>query len=442
MVSTSEALIAVSDSILNSFTSLSKLEYNKKGRVYRYVNNDFQRIREEDKHLVIYPQDLSMNMAQISAFNILSNISDGRILETFPDFCCAILGIAKQLEVNNWYEIENTSVVNYQNCKFDPLECKDECEAWLNEHTVTDDHISAGIDLMICSKLNFLHTDHHIGTKIEGYYMKHYLSKFNQQDEFNKDNEENEDEAFSSEDILHSSDVLVALKSFVHWGNIKGILYKLDVPNINISEELRHSFADFPDPSPELKLSVYDRYPSGTSKYSLIRKSIDILGDWHYSKLIPFPPSSDQDIQLNWLYELCHDIEKNPLKYHLRSLSKSLYIDPINLNELSQMYSQQCKTLLSLVSILLNTFIDMDTGGEYLLNNSKIPKFDDKFVSNNRIFYDKLIEIRELIQSYETKGWDKDDIVLRLQGNKDLIGESTLFDKVMEMREKFIDDYE
>ena len=50
---------------------------------------------------------------------------------------------------------------------------------------------------------------------------------------------------------------------------------------------MKKCFDNFPDPMEELKLNVYDRYPSGTSKYSLIRKSIDILADWEFSKLIP-----------------------------------------------------------------------------------------------------------------------------------------------------------
>ena len=57
-----------------------------------------------------------------------------------------------------------------------------------------------GVNLMIASKLNFLHTDHHIGTKLEGYYMKYFI------------------ESYYGEEALLSHDVLVALKSCVHWG--------------------------------------------------------------------------------------------------------------------------------------------------------------------------------------------------------------------------------
>ena len=55
----------------------------------------------------------------------------------------------------------------------------------------------------------------------------------------------------------------------------------------------------------ELKINVYDRYPSGTSKYSLVKKSLEILSDWSFSKLVPC------DLDLDWLFEVCNDIETN-----------------------------------------------------------------------------------------------------------------------------------
>jgi hypothetical protein len=233
----------------------------------------------------------------------------------------------------------------------------------------------------------------------------------------------------------------VALKSFVHWGNIKGILYKLDVPHVNIDDKLANSFVSFPEPMEELKLSVYDRYPSGTSKYSLIRKSIDILGDWQYSQLIPYPQiesgESDDDFNLQWLYELCHDIEHDPIKYHLRSASKGLCTEPVNLTELSSQHHNLIKSLLNLISIIINLFDE--TGGEFLLQNSKIPKLTNELIAKYHDYYDKLEKIQQSITGYEAKGWSPEDIVIRL---KTANGEASLFDKVMEMREKYIDDYE
>lgn len=424
-VSTSEALIQILDLILNSIDDLNKVEYNKKGRKYRFVNNTFQRIREEDKHLVICPEKPEMDLATISSFFILYNINQGDILNKFPDFCLAIIGVAKQLELNQWYEEENSSVIHYKNSKYNPLVVRDIALDYATQ--VEPKHITMGLNLLMCSKLNFLHTDHHIGTKLEGYYMKHFINEY-----------------FGPEALV-SQDVLVALKSFVHWGNIKGILYKLDVPNVKVSDKCKENFSKFPEPMEDLKTSVYDRYPSGTSKYSLIRKSIDILGDWTYSKLIPYPKQenldseeeSGHDYSLEWLYELCHNIEKNPIKYHLRLSTKALCEDPINLGELLTKYSPNLKSLLELISLIINVF--NETGGEFLLQNSKIPKFTEELVKKNQVYYDRLVDIHGQIDSYEKKGWELDDIILRLSG--ELRGYS-IFDKVMLMREKYIDDYE
>lgn len=413
MICTADALVAISDTILNSIDELNKVEYNKKGRKYKFVNNNFQRVREEEKHLIIFPDDLSAKMGVILAYNILKNINGGEILGSFPDLCRSIIGVANRLEVNKWYEEENSSVVNYKNSKFDPLVDKESALKYFKG--VTDDHVRMGLDIMISSKLNFLHTDHHIGIKLDCQYIKHYVTKH-----------------FGSE-AANNPDVLVALKSFVHWGNIKGILYKLDVPNIKMSGELKSAFDKFPDPPIELKDSVYDRYPSGTSQYSLMRKAIDILGDYKYAKLIPYPTGPSFD--LDWLFSLCSDIESNPIKYHLRSTKKGLCEDPINLNELAQQHASQIKGLFTLISLVLNTFDN--TGGEFLLQNSKIPKLDDQLIDRYTEYYDSICEVNEKIKSYELKDWDPSDIVLRL-----LKSEISIFDAVMEMRSKYIEDYE
>lgn len=417
MVSASDALIEYADLILNSIEELKILEYNEKGRKYRLVNNNFQRIREEDKHLIINPDDLSQKLGLISSFYILYNIDQGEMFELYPDFCLSIIGVAHELEKNQWYEEENSSVIHIKNAKYNPLIIQDLAFDFVEKNPITPIHIEMGLNLLICSKLNFLHTDHHIGTNVEGHYMKYFIKEY------------------YGEQLLSSPEVLVALKSFVHWGNIKGILHKLNVPNINLSESQLKNFSNFPDPVEELKLSVYDRYPSGTSKYSLIRKSIDILGEWKYSKLIPYPKSDQFD--LYWLYELCHDIEKDPIKYHLRSSSKNLSNNPVNLGELNSRLSTKIASLLTFISIVFNIF--EKTGGGFLLQNSKIPKLTSKLIDENLEFYNQLQKIQENIFTYESKGWESDDIIVRLSSNT---GNNSLFDEVMRMREIYIDDYE
>ncbi|EER31323.1 conserved hypothetical protein [Candida tropicalis MYA-3404] len=386
LVSTSDALIAFSDHILEQIDGLQKVEYNKKGRKYRFVNNTFQRIRQEDKHLIIYPENLEEKLSFYSAFTILYNI--GEILNQFPDFCCTILGLAQELEKNKWYEPENSSIIHLKNAKYDPRDLKDLADEYITENPINDNHVSMGLNLMIASKLNFLHTDHHIGTKLEGHYMKYFI------------------ESYFGEDALLSHDVLIALKSCVHWGNIKGILYKLDVPNIKIDDELRSSFDKFPDPMEELKINVYDRYPSGTSKYSLVKKSLEILSDWSFSKLVPC------DLDLDWLFEVCNDIETNPIKYHLRSQTKDLCENPVNLSELNMKYGKLIKKVLEYVSLIINIF--EDTGGEFLMQNSKIPKLTPELIKQYNGLYNKLIDTHEQIDNYLNKNWDDDDIIARL----------------------------
>ena len=124
LMSTSDALITFSDHILHQIDNLQKVEYNKKGRKYRFVNNTFQRIRQEDKHLIIYPEDLNEKLSFYSAFTILYNIGEGEILQQFPSFCCTILSLALELEKNKWYEVENSSIIHFKNAKYDPRDLK------------------------------------------------------------------------------------------------------------------------------------------------------------------------------------------------------------------------------------------------------------------------------------------------------------------------------
>lgn len=419
MVLTSDALISVADSILDSMGDLEKLEYNKKGRKYRFVNNNFQRIREEDKHLIVNPDKLDDFVSVQSAYYILLSIGDGELITNYPDFCLSIIGVARELEVNKWYE-EGSSVTTAAYAKYNPVEVKEEALEFYKK--VTETHITQGLNLLMISKLNFLHTDHHIGTKLEGHYMSLFIS------------------LYYGQDSLSSHDILIALKSFVHWGNIKGILFKLEVPNINVDEELKENFKKFPDPMEEFKVHVYDRYPSGTSKYSLIRKSIDVLADSPFAKLVPYPPpSKDSKVyDLQWIYQLCHDIEKNPIKYHLRSSIKNLSIDePINLTELSNTYSTNIASILAYVSIFMNVFENTD--GSFLMQHSKIPKFNESLISKYQSTYDCLNTVSAKVNDYKDKNWNDEDIVLRLEHELSL---PSLYEAVLEMRELFSDDYE
>ena len=65
-----------------------------------------KRIRQEDKHLIIYPEDLNEKLSFYSAFTILYNIGEGEILQQFPSFCCTILSLALELEKINGMKLK------------------------------------------------------------------------------------------------------------------------------------------------------------------------------------------------------------------------------------------------------------------------------------------------------------------------------------------------
>ena len=71
--------------------------------------------------------------------------------------------------------------------------------------------------------------------------------------------------------------------------------------------------------------------------------------------------------------------------------------------------------------------------------NSKIPKLTPDLINQNLNLYNKLIQINEQIEIYLSKNWDVDDIIIRLDSGD---SKNSLFTKVMEMRQKYIDDYE
>ena len=120
--------------------------------------------------------------------------------------------------------------------------------------------------------------------------------------------------------------------------------------------------------------------------------------------------------------------------YHLRSQSKNLTHDAVNLNELSNKYNKQIKALLSLISIIITTF---ELNYEFLNKNSKIPGFNS-IKGDYQDLINSYSNTASKIQNYKSKGWSDDDIILRLKSSVS----SSLFDKVMAMREQFIDDYE
>jgi len=160
---------------------------------------------------------------------------------------------------------------------------------------------------------------------------------------------------------------------------------------------------------------------------------MDILADFDYSKLVPYPQGEEFDMK--WLFDLCHNIESDPVRYHLRSVAKRLSKDPVNLQDLANQHAKSAKCLLSYISLVLNVF--HDSGGEFLLQNSKIPNFSDDLIGQWPDLYENLVKISNKIDEYEEKSWDSDDIVSRL-----FDGSRNVYDEVSKMRDLYAEDYE
>lgn len=391
MVSTSDALIAVAENILANVDSLSSIEIAKRGRRYKFLNDSFQRVTEEDKHLIVHPDAPEEKISVVSAYKILKNI-DPEIFVSHKDLCLLIIGLALALEENHWYEEENSSVINYRFLSFSYGE-EDKSAAMELLSMVTPEHLEKIYVVVYCSKLNFLHTDHHIGTSLEGDQLRHYMTEF------------------LGAEALELETVLTALKCFVHWANIKGLLYKLQVPNIDLSEESKQRFDKFPDPPQDLVNAVYDRFPSGNSKYSLLTKLIDILRKYKFSYLVPYPTGIEYDYL--WLIELCENIKADPARYHFRCGVKKLTKNPANLAELAQANAKLLKALLEYVALVLNVF-DVPNS-EFILQSTRLPKFLEDLVTRHADIYTQLMSVREIIDEYESKGWTLDDIVARFR---------------------------
>lgn len=412
LISIAEALIAVSDSILDKITQLGPVEITKKGRKYKFINNTFQRIQKEDKHLIINPDELHKGFAALSAYLILKSISPG-IVSAHRDLCLMIVGVAQELEKNRWYEEENSSVINYKALKFVYVQ-ESANEALEFAKSVTPMHLQMGYSILFCAKLHFFHTDHHIGTRLEGEHLRLRV------------------ENFFGEDALELPVVLTALKSFVHWGNIRGILYKLDVPNMNLKDDLVERFDLFPDADQELKDTIYARPPSGTSKYFLVRKALNTILESPYAKLLPYP-ENDENSNPEDIYALCLKIQADPVTYHLRAEVKQLAALPINLADLSQKYDKTTKSLLQLVGIIINSH--ECEAFNFLLQNSKIPRLSEQLIESHKSYYDQINDVHKKIEEYKEKGWTTDDILSRLKNDNE-----SVYCKLSALRAKYPED--
>ncbi|OBA21790.1 hypothetical protein METBIDRAFT_40452 [Metschnikowia bicuspidata var. bicuspidata NRRL YB-4993] len=387
--STSDALVAIAERILGQVAGLSTAEISKRGRKYRFVNKNFQRVREEDKHLTVCPERPQDHVSVVLAHGILAAIR-ADIFDTHPDLCLMIIGVARALEENHWYEEENSSVVHFDVQR--PAVAPGQAQAAVRfAERVTDTHLAQGYNVLYCAKLNFLHTDHHVGSRLEGACMREYVARY-----------------FGAA-ALELPDVLAALKSFSHWAHIKGLLYRLGLPHMDVDDALARRFAAFPAPPPDLAAYVHARSPSGTSRFALVCKALDHLAQYKYARLVPYPHGPLFDCR--WAFALCADIARDPARYHLRAKAKRLSRDPANLPELAQRWGGHIDALLLAVCLVLHVF--PDTAGECFLH-SRVPLFSDAMVARHADYYQQLLAVAREIDDYERKGWAPEDIVLRM----------------------------
>lgn len=410
MASTADALIAVLRHVLDCVHDLNRIEYVNRGRKYRYVNDQFRRLSDESKHLVVDPQNTQSNTAISSAYAILHSIDDGLLLQQFPNLCLGILAVARDLEAHRWFDEGTGLVTTMRDAQIDLDPWK--ARALQYSRAITNDHSTRGFDIMVYAKLNFLFTDHHIGNRLNDPILVDLV------------------ESHFGEEALVSSSVLAAIKCFVHWGHTQAILSRLGVPNVMLSSEIAAAFDLFPQVNARFKALAARRFPSGTSRYYLLQKCIQLLRTWPFAKLIPFTQSNKAS-QIQWLVDLCTDIQRDPIKYHLRAESKRLSESPVNLRELQGQTEPQASFWLSFAALMFDWF-DVPNAS-CVQNDSRLPIVDSNLCEYidevlGEGYCEELKKIKITIDSYEAKGWEAADIVNRLVGDDPLLEALAAFD--------------
>ncbi|ODV85469.1 hypothetical protein CANARDRAFT_186968, partial [[Candida] arabinofermentans NRRL YB-2248] len=281
-------------------------EYNKNGRKYkRTQEGNFIRVRGESKHLIVAHNysNYGENYAIVSSYYILQQT--GTILQDYRDLCLAIIFTSREIELNKWYE-SNSKVCSVEDALYNPFNFKQDAMDYISGISLQQriEYVKAGCSILAATKINFLQTDHHVASPmLEGYVLKELIN-----------------EICGSESALKSEDVYNSLRAFCHWCSIRGVLHCLDVPGLRLDAELIHNFKNFPRQPEWIKNAVMLRYPAGTSKCALIKKSLIVISKSVFGKLITCSnPSS-----IHNLFKLCSAIEAEPLRYHIRASSNNL----------------------------------------------------------------------------------------------------------------------
>lgn len=402
MTSTADALVVVLRHVLDCVHDLSRIEYVNRGRKYRYVNDQFRRLSDESKHLVVDPQNSQSNTAIASAYTILHSIDNGMLLEQFPHLCLSIMAVARDLEANCWFDEGTGLVRTVRDAKIDLNPWRESATQYAQD--ITNEHVLGGFDIMVYAKLNFLFTDHHIGNRLNDPILVNLV------------------ESHFGEDALNSPSVLGALKCFVHWGHTQAILHKLGVPNVMLSSEIATAFDLFPPMNARLKSLISQRFPSGTSRYYLLLKCAQLMRAWPFSRLVPFS-QENEETELQWLVDLCEDIQADPIKYHLRAESKRLSDNPVNLRDLQAQTEPQATLWLSVAALIFEVFEVPNSSCVH--NDSRLPIVDSNLYEYmdeifGRGYCEGLKRVKDTIDTYEMKGWEASDIVNRFANDRSL----------------------
>ncbi|VEU22021.1 DEKNAAC103047 [Brettanomyces naardenensis] len=302
-------LIQVCDSIIEASEAKEHSQvnqYSRNGKKYRQTSDgNFRRVQEENKYLVVGRDysEFKKNYSICSSYYILKN--QGSVLSNYRDLCLSIIFTSREIELNKWYE-PDTKICNIDECHYDPSECETEAVEYISNISGKKraDYVKMGCSLLAATKINFYQSDHHVSSPtLEGQVLKELVMNI-----------------CADESSLSSPDVYNALRAFCHWCSIKGVLYCLGMPHLAIDNTLMFRFRTFPKLEEWIKESVFERYPAGTSKYSLVKKSLITISHSAFGKVITFP----KELDAAELFNTCKEIEADPIRFHVRAASLNL----------------------------------------------------------------------------------------------------------------------
>ncbi|GMM29439.1 hypothetical protein DAMA08_021840 [Martiniozyma asiatica (nom. inval.)] len=357
----SKNLVSICDGIIENQQQASQNtnEYSKNGKKYKLTSNgQFIRVQGEAKHLLVSEsyEDFKSNLSILSSYHILR--SHGTLLERYRNLALAIIFTSREIELNKWYE-PTSKVCNLESSQYNPQYVEKDALNYITNVSQASrrEYIKLGCMILTATKINFFQTDHNVTSPtLEGYALRRLIAES------------------CGDDALCNIDVYNSLRAFSHWCSIKGVFYKLEIPGLKIDSALIHNFKSFPTVPGWIRETIKGRYPAGCSKCSLIKKTLYLLDNSIYGQLLSIPA----DLNYKSFLKLCKDIELDPLKYHIRSGSLGLSIEPSI--ELHRIFNNANKWIMWISSVL-------HAIGEYRFAEGS------KMITSNKIF--KLNKVKD-----------------------------------------------